>query len=74
MQVKPPLIFDIHQENKDVDIQEPIQGLLCSQGALWILKESYVSWITLVICYSHDLFKNTAHQIFGALLIFEWNC
>jgi hypothetical protein len=34
MQVKPPLIFDIHQENKDVDIQEPIQGLLCSQGAL----------------------------------------
>ena len=33
MQLKPPLIFDIHQE-KNVGIQEQIQGLLCSQGAL----------------------------------------
>ena len=34
MQVKHPLFFDIHQENKDADIQELIQGLLCRQATL----------------------------------------
>ena len=34
MQVKQPLFFDIHQQNKDADIQELIQGLLCPQATL----------------------------------------
>jgi dimethylhistidine N-methyltransferase len=34
MQVKLPLFFDIHQQNKDADIQELIQGLLCPQATL----------------------------------------
>jgi dimethylhistidine N-methyltransferase len=34
MQVKQPLFFDIHQKNKDADIQDLIQGLLCPQATL----------------------------------------
>jgi dimethylhistidine N-methyltransferase len=34
MQDKQPLLFDIHQENKDANIQELIQGLLCPQATL----------------------------------------
>ncbi|WP_353131605.1 L-histidine N(alpha)-methyltransferase [Limnohabitans sp.] len=34
MQDKQPLLFDIHQENKDANVQELIQGLLCTQAIL----------------------------------------
>ena len=34
MQDKQPLLFDTHQENKDANIQELIQGLLCPQATL----------------------------------------
>jgi dimethylhistidine N-methyltransferase len=34
MQDKQPLLFDIHQENKDANVQELIQGLLCTQATL----------------------------------------
>ena len=34
MQDKQPLLFDIHQENKDANIQELTQGLLCPQATL----------------------------------------
>lgn len=34
MQFKEPLFFDIHKENKDANVQELSQGLLCPQATL----------------------------------------